>query len=84
MKQKDIFAIALIAVIVAVAGWFSVNKFIATESNLSAQIEIVSPYTEEFSAAAKEQLIRNDAVNFGRDPNLNVDGGGQILIPPGE
>lgn len=81
MKQRDTFAIAMIAVIVAIAGWLLTNQFIARPENLSAPVEVVRPYTTEFSVDAKQQLTRTGTVNFSRDPNLNVDGDGTVLTP---
>lgn len=84
MKQRDIFAIALLAVIVAISGWFLTNQFIASPQNLTAEIEVVKPYTTEFSPEAKQRLLRPGAVNFSRNPNINIDGDGTVLTPSQE
>ncbi len=81
MKQRDTFAIAMIAFIVAIGGWILSNQFIATPQNLTAKVEKVEAYTSEFKAEAKQQLTKTTNVNFSRDPNLTVNGGGSVLTP---
>lgn len=81
MKQRDTFAIAMIAFIVAIGGWILSDQFIATPANLTSQIEKVEPYTSEFKPEAKQQLTKRTNVNFSRDPNLTVNGGGPVLAP---
>jgi hypothetical protein len=71
----------MIAIIVAIGGWILSDQFIATPQNLTAKIEQVEPYTTEFKTDAKQQLNKPTNVNFSRDPNLNVNGGGPVLTP---
>jgi hypothetical protein len=81
MKQRDTFAIAMIAIIVAIGGWLLTGQLIATPENLTAKVEKVSPYTTDFSSEAKQQLTQKSNVNFSRDPNLDVDGNSPVLTP---
>lgn len=81
MKQRDIFALALIAIVAAIGSWIVVSQFIATPANRTAEVEVVAPYDTDFDQAAQTALSSPEAVDFSRDPNLGAAGTDNILQP---
>lgn len=83
MKQRNLFAVILIAITVGIGGWIVTKQVIATPANREAQIELVEPYTAEFNEDAIDNLLDPNALDFYRDPNLDAGGSDHTLTPGG-
>lgn len=80
MKQRDLFAIGTLAIIVAVAAWILTNQFIATPENKTAQVETVAPYRTDFNQEGVKLLSAPGKTDFTRDPNLDAAGSDHTLL----
>jgi hypothetical protein len=79
MKQRDLFAIGILAIIVAVAAWILTNQFIVTPENKTAEVEIVEPYQTDFNQDSVKLLSNPARLDFTRDPNLDAGGSDHTL-----
>ena len=83
MKNRNLFAIVFMAIVVAIGGWIVTNLFIATPENKKAEVEIVETYVPEFNKDAIDNLTDPNALDFYKDPNLDA-GGSDHTLTPGE
>lgn len=81
MKQRDIFAIAMLAIIMAIGAWILTNTYIASEENRTAEIEQVPAYATDFDKDTAKGLLDPNIVDFTRDPNLDAGGSDHTLTP---
>lgn len=84
MKQRDLFAVGMIAVIVAIADWFLTNIFINTPENKTAKLEIVEPYSSDFNDSAVGVIQDGNSVDYTRDANIDLPGTDGGVLEPGE
>lgn len=62
MKQKDIATIIIVAAVAGVAALIISNLFLASDSQLATEVEVVEPISAEFPTP-DSRYFNDDAVN---------------------
>lgn len=81
MKQRDVFAIVMVAIVVAIGAWLITNSLVVTEASKKAEVEIAEPYVTEFNSNAILLLTNPEALSFYKTPNLDAAGSDHTLTP---